>query len=242
MGGDDHERWAELAAGHVLSSLDDADEASYLEHSSHCDSCRQLERDLSITLGELAQLPAPSAPPASLKASILQAVIEDDEEHTANVVSISGGSDRSRRRKSAWMGAAAAGIAIVVAGSIAWGVGAHKHASVAARCAQVHCPTIALDADGTKVATVMVLDNTAYLQADGLPATPTGHSYVLWRIAAGSAPVGMAALHTRPSASPVKAGAITVPISDVTSFAVSEEPGDSVPAAPTHVIATGSTA
>ena len=245
MDADDHERWAELAAGHVLSSLDEADEAAYLEHSSHCESCRQLERDLSVTLGELAQLPAQMAPPPTLRASIMKAVIEDDEKHTATVVPIESTEKRSptrpASRKLAWMGAAAAGIAIVVAGSIAWGIGGPKQASVAARCAKVHCPTVALDADGKQVATVMVLDKTAYLQADGLPATPSGHSYVLWRISAGTPPVGVGAVRIRPSASPVKAGAITIPVSAVASFALSEEPGDSVPAAPSHVIAQGST-
>jgi len=245
MDADDHERWAELAAGHVLSSLDDADEAAYLEHSSHCESCRQLERDLSETLGELAQLPAQMAPPPSLRASIMKAVIEDDEKRTATVVPIDVADARphgpTSTRKSVWMAAAAAGIAIVVAGSIAWGIGGHKQVSVAERCAKVACPTVALDADGKQVATVMVLDKTAYVMAEGLPATPSGHSYVLWRISAGKSPVGVGALHTKPSASPVKAGSITVPVSDVASFAISEEPGDAVPAAPTHVIAQGST-
>ncbi|MGH8890455.1 MAG: anti-sigma factor domain-containing protein [Acidothermaceae bacterium] len=242
---DDHERWAELAAGHVLSSLDEVDEAAYLEHSSHCESCRQLELDLSETLGELAQLPPQLAPPPSLRASIMKAVIEDDEKHTATVVPIDFASarppGRASNRKPVWMAAAAAGIAIVVAGSIAWGIGGQKQASVAARCAKVSCPTITLDADGSPVATVMVLDKAAYVQADGLPATPSGHTYVLWRISAGKSPVGVAAFHTGPSAGPVKAGSITVPVSDLSGFAISEEPGDSVPAAPTHVIAQGST-
>lgn len=236
---EDHERWAELAAGHVLSSLDETDEAAYLEHASHCDSCQQLERDLSITLGELATSTTPVTPPPSLRASIMREVLADDENHTAAVVSI--GDARRTTRRPTWLVAAAAAAVVIVAGSVAWGLSGHKQASVAARCAKVHCPTVALDADGRQVATVMVLDKTAYLQANGLPATPAGHSYVLWRISKGQPPVGVAALRTTPTSAPVKAGPVAVPISGVESFAISEEPGDSVPAAPTHVVASGTT-
>jgi len=239
---EDHERWAELAAGHVLSSLDEADEAAYLEHSSHCDSCRQLERDLSDTIGELAQSVPPVVPPPSLRTAIMRAVNEDDEKHTAAVVSIGEGSRRVHQlaQKPWWLVAAAAAVVVVV-GSVAWGLSGHKQQSVAARCAKAHCPTIALDAGGRQVATVMVLGETAYLQANGLPATPSGHSYVLWRISKGGSPVGVAAVRTSPSSDPVKAGSIVVPISDVASFAISDEPGETVPAAPTHVVASGST-
>lgn len=238
MDTDDHERWAELAAGHVLSALDEADEATYLEHASTCSSCQQLERELSETIGELAHLPAQAAPPPSLRASIMRAVSEDDEKHTAEVVSITQSRGRTGHRP-AWLVAAAAAAVVIVAGSVAWGLSGHKQESVAARCAKVHCPTVALDANGAQVATVMVLDQTAYLLANGLPATPSGHSYVLWRISNGKAPVGVAAVSTRPTGDPVKVGSIAVPVSEVATFAVSEEPGDSVPAAPTHLLASG---
>jgi Anti-sigma-K factor rskA, C-terminal len=249
-----HERWTELAAGHVLSSLDDADEALYLQHAAQCPICQELEREFSGALSDLAQLPARVTPPPSLKASIMRAVIEDDELHTAPVVSISGRRSvvdltrmrsRARSTKAVWWAAAAAAAAVlvVVAGVFAWsGAGEHKQPSVAARCAAVHCPTVPLTADGKYVATVMVLDDVAYVQADGLPKTPPGHSYVLWSLSPGRAPVGVAAVRTAPTAGPVKAGAFTTPISQVASFALSEESGDAVPAAPTDVIANGNLA
>jgi anti-sigma-K factor RskA len=88
----------------------------------------------------------------------------------------------------------------------------------------------------------MVLNKVAYVQAQGLPATPSGRSYVLWRISGQGQAVPIAAVHTRPTQGPIKAGAMPVPITDVSRFALSVEAGDVVPAAPTDVIAEGTVA
>ncbi len=250
---EDHERWAELAAGHVLSSLDDADQALYVEHAALCSSCQELERELSATLADLAQVPAQVTPPSSLKASIMRAVIEDDGKHTAPVVSIGGRSpviditdvrpgSRKAINKHAWLTAVAAAGVVIAATVVGVNLTGHQQASVATRCAKEHCPTVALRADGHQVATVMVLGKIAYVQADGLPETPRGDSYVLWRISDGQPPVGIAAVRTRPTSGPVKVGSVPVLVSAVTTFALSEENGDSVPAAPTDVIAQGNAA
>jgi anti-sigma-K factor RskA len=252
---DDHESWSELAAGHVLSALDDVDEASYLEHVAQCRSCRELERELTEVFADLALAAPPATPPPSLKASIMQAVVKDDEQHTAPVVSIgkrhsviditeapkaNGPAVRSRRTRSALLAAAAVLVVLVTAGLISWRMVSGQQASVAARCADAHCPTVVLRADGRQVGVVMILERTAYVRADGLPGTPQGRSYVLWRISGGQPPVGLAAVNIQPGHGPVKAGSFTVPIGDVTAFALSSEPGDAVPAAPTKVIAQGS--
>lgn len=247
-----NQRWAQLTAEHVLSSLDDADEAAYTRHAAQCSSCQHLQRELGATLADLAHILAQVAPPPSLKPAVMRAVVEDDAKHTASVAPIGGErsvSDltdswlrsRARHHRLAWIAAAAAAVAVIVGGSIAWNLTDHKQTSVAARCAKAHCLTVALRADGAQVATVMVLDQTAYLQTQGLLATPADHSYVLWRISAGKSPVGVAAVRTQPESEPVKAGTLTVPVSDVTTFALSEENGNSVPATPTDVIAQGNT-
>jgi hypothetical protein len=252
----DHEHWAELAAGHVLSALDDADEAAYLEHAATCTTCRQLEQELTASFTELARGAPQLAPPPSLKASIMKAVAEDDVRRTAAVVSIEGGrrpvidiTDGARHpapvaaKRPRWLGwpaaAAAAVVALVAAGLISWGLAGGKKASIDAQCAKVHCPTANLRADGRQVGKVMVLDGVAYVDANGLPATPSGRSYVLWRVSGSSAPVGIAALHTNATAEAVKAGDLGVPVSSITAFAVSSEPGDKVPPAPTDLLAQG---
>jgi hypothetical protein len=255
---DDHALWSELAAGHAMSSLDDADEAMYLHHAASCEVCRDLERDLSDVLADLAQVPAAVTPPPALKASIMAAVRDDD---AGRVISITGRREvpepvgltlvagsgeavlrpaRRLRAMPAWIaGVAAAVVAITLV--IVWVVPGHKSASIAARCARVNCPVITLTGAGQSVAAVMVLDNAAYLDPHGLPPTPAGDVYVLWSISQGKAPVGVAALHTVPTSGPVRAGAFTTPIADVTGFAVTEEHGDSVPATPSeHLLAQGS--
>jgi hypothetical protein len=258
---DDHELWSELSAGYVMSALDDADQASYLEHAANCPICRQLELDFTEVLADVAHATAAMVPPPALKASIMRAIAEDDANHASPVVSIT---DRSvvgqpmpspsalsslserraprARRLPGWLVAAAA---FVVVGAIGVGVGVAtsggKPASVAARCAKVNCPIVPLTSDGTAAGDVMVLGQVAYLDASGLPATPAGESYVLWYIAGGH-PVGVAAVRTLPTSGPVSAGSLPVPLADVTGFAVSEEPGSAVPKTPSHVVAQGSLA
>ena len=191
----EHEEWSELAVGHALSSLDDADEATYLEHAVSCETCRELEREFDETLAELALVTPAATPPPSLKASIM-AAIADDESHRAMVIPIQrhGDSVRARAQKiPRWVaGVAAAVVAIAVVAVLVVAPG-HKHASIAARCAAVNCPVFTLTGGGQSVAAVMVLDDTAYLDPHGLPATPKGDVYVLWALSTGTAPVGVAA-------------------------------------------------
>ncbi len=235
----DHERWAELAAAHALSALEAEDEAEYVRHSATCEDCRQLESDVRATLAEVAQAAPGSAPPPGLKSAILRAAAEDAPTSATTQLAARRGQANPRSRWwPAWITAAAAVVVIAVAISV-WTLSRPTHASVAARCASAHCPTVMLQADGKPVATVMVLDDVAYVQATDLPATPAGHSYVLWRISSGQSPVGVAALQLKPNADPVKAATLPVQVSAISSFALSEEPGTTVPASPTHVVAQG---
>ena len=249
---DDHERWSELAAGFALSALDDADEATYIEHAVSCDTCRSLEQDFSELLADLALTTPAVTPPASLKASIMRAVAEDDGGR-ASVIPLTSRSRRaehdgaatvSRRIRSmpTWLVGAAASV-VALALVAAWVVPRHKQASIAARCAAVNCPVVTLTGAGQPLAAVMVLDDNAYIDPHGLPATPAGDVYVLWALSNGTSPVGVAALHTVPGSGPIRAGAFTTPIGDVRGFAVTEERGNSIPATPSeHLLAQGSLA
>jgi hypothetical protein len=240
---EEHEEWSELAVGHALSSLDDADEATYLEHAASCETCRELEREFSETLADLALAAPTVTPPPSLKASIM-AAIDEDASRSAAVIPIDRNSDSVRSRARGiplWIaGVAAAVVAIALVAVFVVAPG-HKQASIAARCAAVNCPTITLTGGGQSVAAVMVLDNTAYIDPHGLPATPKGDVYVLWALSAGKSPVGVGALHTVPTSGPVRAGSFPTPIGNVSGFAVTEEQGDAVPATPSeHLLAQSS--
>lgn len=235
----DHERWAELAAAHALSALDAPDDAEYLRHAESCEECQQLESDISATLAELAQTAPGPTPPPVLKSAILRAAAEDTTSSATDELRARRDHATSRRRRPpAWISAAAVVVAITIAVTV-WALHRPAHTSIAARCASAHCPTTSLLAEGKPVATVMVLDGVAYVQATGLPALAADHSYVLWQISTGHAPVGIAAMRLEPHASPVKAAPLRVPVTAINSFALSQEPGDTVPAAPSDVVAQG---
>ena len=244
---EDHERWSELAAGHALSALDEGDEAAYLEHASTCSVCARLERDFGAVVRDLSPLVAALTPPPELKQSIMRSIADDAERATplASLADRRPTGSPARNGRSAprrWLAVAAAA-AVLAAVGVSVGLAATAHhgtGSVAARCAQVHCPTIQLDAAGQPVAVVMVLDHHAYVQAAGLPATPTGKSYVLWWISRTDKPVAVDAVRTRPGAGPVRVGGFTTPMTDVAAFALSEEPGSKAPAQPSQVLASGS--
>lgn len=253
---DDHDAWSELAAGYALSALDDADQATYLEHAGSCTICRQLDRDFSEIVADLALTAPAVTPPPSLKASIMRAVVEDDT-HRAQVIPIAVTRDGpeqviasdsglaspvSRRGRAVppWLFAVAA-VVVAVALVAVWALPGRKQASVAARCAAVNCPVVTLNGAGQPLAAVMVLDDTAYVDPHGLPPTPKGDVYVLWSLSDGKSPVGVAALRTVPSSGPVRAGAFITPIGDVRGFAITEEQGNSIPATPSeHLLAQGS--
>jgi hypothetical protein len=243
MASDDaHRIWSELAAGYALSSLDEADEAVYLQHAAGCPDCEQLAADLADVVAELAFATPSVEPPASLKASIMRAVVEDDASRVLAPSSLAQrraqrNAGKSRLLRPVWAAAAAVVLIAAVSTGIAVRSGSHS-TSVADQCAKVNCPTVALTASGRNVATVMVLNGTAWVAATGLPSTPSDASYVLWRIESGT-PVAVAAFTSTPNEGPVKVGPVTVPVSDVDSLAISQEKGPTLPAAPSNVLAQG---
>jgi hypothetical protein len=248
---DAHLPWSELAAGHALSSLDEADKVLYLEHAATCAVCRELEADLATVVAELAFSTPAFEPPASLKASIMQAISADDVAAGDAVVGVDSAATppvslaQRRERKAAGSGiprpvwaAAAAVVVLVAVGTGLIVKGASHSTSVADQCAKVKCPTVQLTASGKAVATVMMLNGDAYVVAPGLPTTPGNARYVLWRTANGKA-VAVAAFSSTPTQGPIKAGPVTVPADQVGELAISQEPGHVLPAAPTDVLAQG---
>jgi hypothetical protein len=247
---DAHLPWSELAAGNALSSLDDADRELYLAHAATCAVCRALESDLAEVVAELAFTTPPVQPPASLRDSIMKVVAEDAGRTGDSAATLAPTSPISlverRTRKAGRAGGLlrpvwAAAAAVVVVAAVGVGVlvnGGSHSTSVAAQCAKVNCPTVQLTASGKAVATVMMLGGTAYVATTGLPATPGGSSYVLWRFSNGTA-VAVAAFSSTPTEGPVKAGAVAVPAKQVGELAISQEHGTVPPTSPTDVLAQG---
>ena len=242
--GEAHLPWSELAAGHALSCLDAPADARYLAHAKDCEQCQQIESELSAVVAELAFAATALQPPPSLKASIMEAVVKDAGQPAVVDRPVFLAGRRSRRTARRGLpnpvrAAAAAVVVLVVVGTgIFIRVNSHSSVSVADRCAKVKCLTAQLTASGRAVATVMVLDGTAWVDAPGLPATPVDSSYVLWRIRDGK-PVAVAAFRSTPTEGPVKAGPVSVPVAQVSGLAISQEHGKVAPAAPSDVLAQG---
>ena len=96
--------------------------------------------------------------------------------------------------------------------------------------------------DGTAVAAVLVAGGRHEVYAVGMPPNPTDRTYVLWGIAAGSAPQPLGTFDvTEADGSPhaVEAGGDA---GEFTHYAISLEPGRAAPPAPSSVMAQGQVA
>ena len=150
----------DLTAAYALDALDPAEAEAYEAHLSQCEECREQLAELNETAANLAfAAPAP-APPARLRASILDAAAAE----RSNVVPL------LRRR---WVARGLAVAAAAVA-CIAVGLGVSLSQSN-------HKQTIS-------GSVVLGPDRTAMLHISGLSAAPTGKTYEAWVIPAGQSP------------------------------------------------------
>ena len=148
----------DLTAAYALDALD-ADEAeAYERHLGHCEDCREQLAELNGTATALAFATAAPAPPPRLRESILEAAAAE----RSNVVPL------LRRR---W---------------VARGLGVA--AAAAAACIVVGLAVSLSRSSGKQVFTVVVRNGHGTLQASGLAAAPSGHTYEMWVIPAGAAP------------------------------------------------------
>jgi hypothetical protein len=150
-----------------------------------------------------------------------------------------------RGLRAAVAGAAAA--AVLIAGGAIWrglAESAGGPQQPAAGCAQAgSCREVRLT-DSRSHATagrVIVTGRTAWLVPSGLPADDTTRQvYVLWQLNSANTMVAVGSFdvsghqHT-----PLRIGSLAVPYGGTRAFAVSIEPGRSIPAHPSHPVALG---
>ena len=79
---DGHERYAELAAGHALHSLEPEDEQAFLAHVPGCARCERAVDEHRVALAALAYAPLDVEPPASLLEGIRAGVLASGREAT----------------------------------------------------------------------------------------------------------------------------------------------------------------
>jgi anti-sigma-K factor RskA len=255
---DEHERWAELAAGYALSALEPAEEAEFRAHLAGCPACQHAVAAHERVAVELGAAVPPAAPPPGLWGAIAahlddggQAIPEPapepGPEPRADVVPLA---DR-RRRTRRWLAAVAAGVVVLVGAGAAVGL-AGRHGSGGPTEAQRI--TRLLDAPGTRttrlspsggtrdtVATAVVAaDRRVYLVVDGLAANdPHRDTYVLWMLRGGAPPRAVSPFDVRGGGRHLVSVGRLPSSAQPVGFAVSEEPGRTAPPAPTRQVAFG---
>src|SRR4051812_10895798 len=113
---DEHERWAELAAGYALSALEPAEEAEFRAHLAGCPACQHAVAAHERVAAELGAAVPPATPPPGLWDAIAARLDDGDEEAVtgaapaagADVVPLAGRRRRTRR----WLAAVAAGVVV----------------------------------------------------------------------------------------------------------------------------------
>lgn len=239
-----HQDWEEFAAGHALGALEPDDEQRFEAHLRTCAECQQVIADTEAVMAELAVAPEQVAAPPELKARLMAAIHQDaEDEPRMAVVSHPDTLEiiRERRRSvgaaltDRWVRYAAAAsvvlLAVIAAG--VWGRGTSTPEPRFVALASAAAPA-------TQVATVELLDGKAWTISTGLPDNNTADSlYVLWAVPASGNPVPLGGFDVTPGHTVTKIGKVTPSLSSVKAFAVSREPGRTVPTAPTRVVASG---
>ena len=261
---DAHERYAELAAGHALHSLEPEDEQAFLAHVTGCARCEREVDAHRTTLAHLAYAPLDVEPPASLLEGIRAGVLASDrgatfpdlepvvvEEHAA-ADDLSRRRDAKRlRRAGTWVGVAAA--AALVASLGAWNASLQQDraemqewssrlASAVGQLRDSATDTVPLAGTGGEVVAVAVMrGDEMSLVVDGLPVNDEATTYVVWGESRYGDKRAVGAFDVTADGVDVLDG-MRLPdgVTDVTALLVTREQGDGAPAIPTlPVLASG---
>lgn len=261
---DPHDRFAELAAGQALYSLEPADEQFFRAHLSGCAQCAQELQAHHATLADLAYAVDDVAPPSSLFEGIRAEVMSSgrpaswsqEPVPTAPVppeptgVVLRWGPGRRALSGRALVAAAAAAVLVLAMGGWNLALRDDRAQQVAANsrvAAAVHelgtpgsRPVPLRDRGGEVLAVALLQGSELTLLVDGLPANPEDSRYVLWaRIGVEVRPVG--AFDTGGSGLDVRDD-LRVPgdVDRLSDLMVTLEPGRRAPSSPSSpVLAAG---
>ncbi|MDT0351237.1 anti-sigma factor [Pseudonocardia charpentierae] len=259
----------EQAVGWVLRALEPDEESAFRAHLAQCDSCREVARETEQVTGLLAASPEQVEPPPRLRDAILTGAArtpqvhrpekEADEPEPAGPVAAPSpragatGPEPARLRPRRWarlLVAAAAAFLMALTGLTVYTVHLYQQwntevtqvqrlAEVIVRSKQPGSVNVTLTTDGRPVAAVMVVDGQLTLLSSELaPNDRATTTYVLWGLGdADAAPLPIAAFDVVGSdAAPRWSGAAPGAFS---GYAASLEPGRTMPATPTSIVAAG---
>jgi hypothetical protein len=257
---------AGAVVGRALHALEPEEEDRVTEHLRTCAPCRSLLAETHATLSAMAHAVADVDPPAGLRARILAAAADEpvrppvrvpDEPPAApapvavppvETAALPVARRAPRRRSAAVLAlvAVVAGVVVFSARGIATGPGDDARTASAARADQVITSAEARNPDVRHAALVqpggavlaVVLDDTAgprVVPVD-VPELGPGRTFVLWRVAGGTATAvgtfdgtgSFTSTGARPDAGLAQG-----------AYAVSAEPAGPVPARPSSVVASG---
>ena len=246
----------ELAVGWALHCLEPAEEESFAAHLPLCGDCRRTVGEAEEVGVALALAAPDAAPPADLAQRVLGATIATPTSAAAAVVPLRLRRERLERRRLGRVLTTAAAIMLV---AVSVGLGARvmqldserdQFAGRAAelseamnRAADPDARRISLlDSDGTPLAVLLAGPEQLTLVPVDLPANRVeNQEYVLWGLGSG-APVALDAFDVAADA-PIVHTVGSVPHAEAfTAYAVSLEPGQTPPAAPSDVMAIGQVA
>jgi hypothetical protein len=240
---DDHVVWDELAAGYALDALSQDEELTFTSHLETCARCQENVDDHTLVAAQLGAMAMPDEAVDTPSWDSMRELIMGQGEHDGavgelpplpvNVVDLA-----ARRRRydgSRRILAAAAAVVLLAGGGIvAWRLqsGSSTPGAVKACGTTPGCHTVALASGSKTAASLTVQDDVITMIPTGMKPAPAGSEYVLWQQPADGRPVAVK-VFTATGSDAVATATTSVPYSDTTSFAVSEEHNGPVPAKPT---------
>lgn len=180
----------ELAAAYALGAVDDLERAAFERHLRTCTKCQEEVASYDGTLVSLATSAPPVAPPASLKASLMEQVAATPQrsarhpEHSASAPTAPSGRSWATRGRllAAAAGVAAAavvGVAVIQPWEQPTSVVVASPAERVLEASDARKFTAAVD--GARVIlTMSPSQSQAAVQTERMPSAPAGHVYQLW--------------------------------------------------------------
>ena len=256
------------AAGLAFHSLEPDEEMSVLLHVPHCPECSAVLAESELVLARLGASVEQVDPPADLRTRILAAAAADtprpaaddptpptrsDGRHRRQSTGPTGrvdvtGPPRGRRRgRARLLAVAAALVALVAIGGLgvrtaqlqserdAAAARAQALTELVQHLAQPHA-VLARD-DGTTVAAVVLADGQRQVYTVDLPANAADQQYVLWGVKGGT-PQALGSFDVTRAGQGLQTVGSATP-DTYQAYAISLEPGRTLPSTPTDVIAKG---
>ncbi|MFC0436939.1 anti-sigma factor domain-containing protein [Kutzneria buriramensis] len=253
---DGHCPQLENTVGWALYALEPQDEHAIRAHLPTCPVCQETVRATEQVGALLAAAVPGDSPPPELRERVLAAIQDAPRPSVTATPPVSLDAARRQRRRPTRVLLAAAAVVLVALGGATTVLGVqlgNVHAQQRAQAAGdalvrsvVADPAakraVLTNAGGKPAALLVTSPSGAVVMPLGMAPNAANQTYVAWGLVDGSGPKGLAAFDV--PAGSVGPVLVNWPASarGLTRFAISLEPGRSVPVTPSDVIASGSDA